>query len=81
MSNWGTASHNEDRHYVTCKTEWLIPEKVSHSALHVLRLLGAGAALAAFGAAVGLKDFFPHAEGLGGNFDKFVLGDELDRLL
>lgn len=33
------------------------------------------------GTAVGLKDLLPHAERLRGDFDEFVVSDELDALL
>ncbi len=52
-----------------------------------LELLLAGGFLAgadflpAAGAAVGLQDFFAEADGLGGDFDEFVVGDEFDGLL
>src|SRR6266481_3893196 len=37
--------------------------------------------LPAAGAAVGLQDFFAEADGFGGDFDEFVIGDEFDGLL
>src|SRR5581483_10766418 len=37
--------------------------------------------LVAAGAAVGLENFFAQAEGFGGDFYEFVVGDELDGLL
>ncbi len=37
--------------------------------------------LPAAGAAVGLQDFFAEADGFGGDFHEFVVGDEFDGLL